>query len=157
MKRKWNDLTDEEKAWAKERYLEYKSIMSIADELNVPRTSVQYHASNHWNQEREMLKAELFASFTSAKKAVFIQLSEKSLSIIEKALAHIVSRQCAPSTKEAKDAVQILEALDKIGRLDEGKPTEILEEKIMDMKDIQDIASLVPFKIEDNKDKEGKQ
>lgn len=144
--RKWNELSKAEQDAAKQRYMEYQSVASIAEELNVARTTVQYHAKTHWETEREMLKAELFSQFTKTKRSKFIEMSEASIKIINKSLQALINREEPPSTREAKDATVILEALDKITRLDDGKPTEITEEKVMDMNEIQAIATLVPFK-----------
>jgi hypothetical protein len=146
MKRRWDELTESEKEVAKQCFMQYQSIASIASELKVPRTTVQYHASTYWHPEREMLKAELFSRFTATKRSKFIEMSESSINIIAKALTQLANRDMPPTTREAKDAVSILEALDKITRLDDGRPTEILEEKVMNISDIQAIASLVPFK-----------
>ena len=145
-KRKWNELSKQEQDAAKARYMEYQSVASIADDLGVPRTTIQYHAKTHWEAERELLKAELFSKFTSTKRTKFIEMSEASIKIITRSLQNLVERNEAPTTREARDATIILEALDKITRLDDGRPTEITEEKVMDMNEIQAIASLVPFK-----------
>ena len=145
-KRKWSDLTPTEQEVAKQRYMEYQSVASIAEELNVSRTTLQYHVKTYWEQERELLKAELFSRFTATKRSKFIEMSESSINIISKALKALAHRGEPPTTREAKDAVNILEALDKITRLDDGRPTEITEEKVMDMDEIHSIATLVPFK-----------
>lgn len=142
----WSDLTKKQQEFAKEKYMEYQSIASIAKELDVPRTTIQYHANKYWDVEREMMKAELFQQFSSTKKQHFIEMSQKAMHIISKSLSHLAARDNPPTPREAKDATTILEALDKITRLDDGKPTEITEEKVMELKDIEAIAELVPFK-----------
>jgi len=145
-KKRWDDLTEAERESAKQCFMQYQSIAHIARDLEIPRTTVQYHASTYWHPEREMLKAELFSRFTATKRSKFIEMSESSINIIAKALTQLANRDMPPTTREAKDAVSILEALDKITRLDDGRPTEILEEKVMTIDEIQAIASLVPFK-----------
>ena len=144
--RKWNDLSQEEKDDAKARYMEYQSVASIAEEFNLARTTLQYHVKKSWETERELLKAELFSQFTKTKRAKSIEMSEASIRIISKSLQALASRAEAPTTREAKDATVILEALDKITRLDDGRPTDIIEEKVMDMNEIHSIATMVPFK-----------
>lgn len=145
--RKWKDLSEQEIAAAKQMYNEYFSMVEIATKFNIPRTTLQYHINNDgWDVARELRKAELFTMWSSTKKEKFINMSSDAAKIIQKSLAHLANRQEPPSPREAKDAVAILEALDKITRLDDGKPTEITEEKVMDFKDIEAIADLVPFK-----------
>lgn len=145
-KKSWKSLTKKEQEEAKSLYMEYTSIASIAEKFNVPRTTIQYHASTYWDVEREMLKAELYQQWNSTKKGAFIKMQDKAAKIIEKSMAHLLSRDTPPTPREAKDAVMILESLDKINRLDDGKPTEITEEKVMELKDIEVIADMIPFK-----------
>lgn len=152
--RKWSDLTKKEQEEAKESYMAYQSIQSIASKLNVARTTVSYHASKYWDVEREMNRVELYNQFSKTKKAHFVNMSENAIKIITKSLQYLAERSEPPSTKEAKEATVILESLDKITRLDEGKPTEISEEKVMNLSDIADIASLVPFNSKNKKSKE---
>lgn len=144
--KKWGDLTQQQKDTAKEKYMSYQSISSISKYLNIPRTTVQYHANRYWDAERELLRAELYNQFTKTKKALFVDMSENAMQIVSKSMKHLASRQTPPTTREAKDATAILESLDKITRLDEGKPTEITEEKVMELSEIKDIANLIPFK-----------
>jgi hypothetical protein len=156
MNRKWNELSKEEQETAKALYMEYQSVVSIAKELNVSRTTLQYHAKTYWEAEREMNRAELFSQFTASKKSKFIEMSEASIKIITKALTTLASRDVPPTAREAKDAVAILESLDKITRLDDGKPTDITEEKIVEVSEIKKITSLVPFNLEEEEDEDVK-
>lgn len=149
MKTTWTKLSSEDKEKAKQLFMEHESIAFIAETFNVPRTSIQYHAtqkSNCWEVEREMMKAELFQKFSSTKRGAFIKMSDKAIKIITRSLGNLAEREHPPTTREAKDAVVILESLDKITRLDDGTPTEITGEKVMEMKDIEAIATLIPFK-----------
>ena len=147
--RSWKDLSEKEQADAKSRFMEYDNIKDIAKDLNVPRTTLNYHANTYWSPEREMLKAELYTKFSSTKRTNFIKMSQSAMKIITKSLDNLVNRNEAPTTREAKDAVTILESLDKITRLDDGSPTEITGEKVMEYKDIKAIANLIPFKTKD--------
>jgi len=146
-KKKWKDLSQAEIDNAKQMYNEYKAIIDIAAHLGVPRTTLSYHIEvDGWNTARELRKAELYTMWTSSKKEKFVNMSNDAAKIIQKSLSHLASRDQPPTPREAKDAVAILEALDKITRLDDGKPTEITEEKVMEFKDIEAIATMVPFK-----------
>jgi predicted DNA-binding protein YlxM (UPF0122 family) len=151
------DLTDKQWEWVKNQYMAYESVRSIAKTLGVEHSSLGYRIeSNGWKLERDMEKAEVFKQFKEAKKTSFVKMSTASIKIIQKSLTHLAERSEPPTTREAKDATVILEALDKISRLDEGKPTEITEEKVVDFDEIQRIAAMSPFKEtkDDNDDEE---
>ena len=142
----WKDLTEKEQEEAKQLFMEYNDVKAIALKFGVPRTTISYHSNKYWNPEREMLKAELFTKFAATKRKDLIETSQYSIKILKKALGNLANREEAPTTREAKDTVTILEALDKITRLDDGNPTEITGEKVMEFTDIEAIANLVPFK-----------
>lgn len=146
-KRKWSDLSEKEIREMRALYNEYQSHSSIATKYGIARTTLQYHVdADGWYTEREMKRAELFTTWSSTKKEKFVNMSNDAAKIIMKSLNHLANRQEPPTTREAQQAVSILESLDRITRLDEGKPTEITEEKVMDLKDIEVIAEMVPFK-----------
>jgi predicted DNA-binding protein YlxM (UPF0122 family) len=153
-----SDLTDEQREWAKNQYLvEHMSITDIAKKLDVGRTSVSYYANKYWKKELDMMKAELFARFTSTKRMHFTKMSESSIKIIARSLEALANRDNPPSVMEAAKATQILESLDKITRLDDGSPTDIVAEKPISIKEIESIIDLNPFterKIEDVEYKE---
>jgi len=155
-KKSIKDLTPSQWEWVKDQFMDYVSITAMADELGVDKSALWHRITktNKWGVERDMMKAELFKQFSEAKKTNFIKMSEYSIKIISKSLEHLAKREEAPTTREAKDATVILEALDKIGRLDDGKPTEITEEKVVDFDEIHKIAALSPFKENKEEDEE---
>lgn len=155
--RKIKDLDTPEYEEVKRLYMEYHSVKSIAEQFNIGRTSLSYHANKHWKLERDMIKADLFSQFADSKKANFIKMSQAAVQVMTRALETLASRDFPPSVKEAKDATAILEALDKITRLDDGNPTDITAEKSVSFKDIEAVASLNPFKNKEIEDAEFKE
>lgn len=143
--RAYNELSDEEQEAAKNQYLKYVPISKIARDVGVARTTIQYHATRHWQVQREAMKAELFSEFHDTKRADFVKMSVSSIKIIQKALADLARREVPPSMREAKDAVTVLEALDKITRLDDGSPTEIMAEKPVSIEHIKKKLAMNPF------------
>lgn len=145
----WSDFTDKEKEEIKSLFMEYEPITEIAAKYNVPRTSLQYHATQkkaNWTVEREMNKAQLFSQFSSTKKSSFIKMSNSIIKVMSRAIDHLADRDMPPTTREAKDVTVMLESLDKITRLDDGSPTEITGEKVVEFKDIEVIADMIPFR-----------
>lgn len=138
-------ISEEKLEEAKRMYMEYKPIKVIAEQLGVPRTTVQYHANQYWETERELAKNELFRQFTSLKKATLTKLSEASLKIMTRALENAASSDEPPTLREAQQTSLILEAIDKILRLDDGKPTDITESKPVTTIELKKRLSADPF------------
>ena len=146
-KKKVTDLTEQELAHAKQQYMEYKNISDIADQLGVARTSLSYHVNKKWKAEREVFKAELMHNFAANKRANFINISDSSIKVLQRALTDLANREIPPTMKEAKDAAAVIEALDKILRLDDNKPTDIIsnQDKPIAQIDLRKKLSLDPF------------
>ena len=155
--KKFTDLTEQEKEHAKKLYMDYVDVSKIADKLGVARTSLSYHVNKKWKAEREVFKAELMHQFASNKKAHFINISESAIKVLNKALQDLANREIPPSMREAKDAAAVIESLDKILRLDENKPTDIIgvDDKPISVIDLKKKISLDPFaQIEEGEYKE---
>ena len=148
--------TEEVLEKAKKLYLEYVPIKEIAAKLGIGRTTIQYHANTYWDTERELQKAELFRAFSDTKKVTMTKLSSASLQIMVKAIEETAKNKDRPPTlREAQQAAQILESIDKIMRLDDGKPTDITESKPVTTIELRKKLSLDPFaKIEEIEFKE---
>lgn len=132
---------------AKALYLAYEPLSEIARKLNVSKTSLHYHAQRYWNQEREMLKAELFQTMTEAKKTQFTSMTASTIKIMERALHELSRREKPPTILEAAKASEIMATLDKITRLDEDQPTDIISsrEKPITVEALRKKLALDPF------------
>ena len=113
-------------AQAKERYMNYESGASIANDLGINRLTLQNYITKDWKVEREVTKSEMFADLAKSKRSAFAKITESALTILAKSLEHMAKSSEAPTTKEARDVAAIMESLDKITRLDENRPTEII-------------------------------
>lgn len=140
---------------AKRMFMEYRSLREISIQLAVPRTTLQYHATNYWNYEREMQKSEMFKAFSDQKKVTMTKLSESSLKLMVRALEAAADSDREPTLREAQQTAMILESIDKILRLDDGKPTDITESRPTTLIELKKRLSLDPFaEIEDVEVKE---
>lgn len=151
-KRTFRELSEKEQQECKDLYMDYCSVSEIARKYNVSRTGMSYHANKYWNDEREMTKAALFSQFTDTKRTNFIKMSQSAIQIITKSLQALAQRGAPPTVQEAEKATKILESLDKITRLDDGNPTDIVAEKPMSFKDIDAIAQMNPFNTKEIED-----
>jgi len=141
----FSDLSEPNKEALKQAYMEGVTITELADKYGLKRTSLSYHANKYWKQELELRRSELFESFSSSKRANFIKMSESAIKVMSKALQELAQREFPPTIREAKDATVILESLDKITRLDDGNPTDIIAEKPVSIIELRDKLKIDPF------------
>ena len=114
---------------AKALYMQYETLSEIGRKLNMPKTTLHYHAQKYWNDERELLKAELFQTIASSKRAQFTNMTLSTVKILERALENLANRSEPPTMAEASKASEIMATLDKITRLDDDKPTDIFSSR----------------------------
>lgn len=132
-------------AECKKLFMEYIPIKTIATQMSVPRTTIQYHATHNWHNEREMLRSEMFRNFAEQKKVVMTNMSEAALKILTRALEATAKADEPPSLRDAGQAAAILESIDKILRLDEGTATDITEVKATTTVELKKRLSSDPF------------
>lgn len=132
---------------AKKMYMEYTPVSSISRHINVPKTTLQHYCTNYWHPEREMARAELFQKMTDTKRVDFARITEATICIMTRALQNLAARSEPPTMAEASKASEILSSLDKITRLDDGNPTDIIsnQEKVLTVETIRKKLSLDPF------------
>ena len=151
-------LTKKQLASIKEMYMQYKSLSEIARAYDVSRTAINWHVNtNSWAAERKLNESDILGSFTDAKKSDFIKMTQSAVNIMARSLENLSTRHDPPSINEATRAADILKTLDNILRLDDGKPTDIVEntDKPMDDKELKKKLSVDPFStitVEDEED-----
>jgi predicted DNA-binding protein YlxM (UPF0122 family) len=132
----------------KSAFMEYKNPSEIARAFSVSRSTINWHInSNNWTALRKLSESEVFSSFNEGKKIDFVKMTQSAVTIMTRSLHHLATRADAPSMTEATRAADILRTLDNILRLDDGKPTDIIEntEKPMDDKELKKKLSADPF------------
>lgn len=140
----------------KEMYMKYTPLTEIAKQFKVVRATVNWHInSNAWHAERKLKENEVFSSFTDAKKTDFVKMTQAAVNIMARSLETLATRHEPPSMTEATRAADILKTLDNILRLDEGKPTDIVEnqDKPLTSKELKKKIQADPFaNLEEKKD-----
>lgn len=137
--------------------MKYTPITEIAATFNVVRSTVTWHInSNSWQGERKMSENELFNSFSDGKKTDFISMTRAATEIMARSLKHLATRSDPPTIAEATKASDILKTLDNILRLDEGKPTDIVESqnKPLTSKELKKKLTVDPFATMEEEDEE---
>lgn len=132
-------------AKAKALYMDYQSLNEIEKQTGMNINSVKYHVREYWKRERDLNRAELFDLVTQTKKANFLAITDSTVRVMTRALQNLATRVEPPTIQEATKAAEILSTLDKITRLDEGKPTDIYDEKPVSVIELQKKLQLDPF------------
>jgi predicted DNA-binding protein YlxM (UPF0122 family) len=121
-------LTDKQLLAIKKLYFEYMPVTQIAKKFKVSRSAINWHvSSNSWAASRKLQESEIFAAFDDTKKVDFVKMTQSAVAIMARSLQTLATRLDPPSIMEATKAADILKTLDNILRLDEGKPTDIVE------------------------------
>jgi hypothetical protein len=130
---------------AKSMYMEYVPVKTISEQLGVARTTLQYHATRHWDFERNLARAEMFKNFSEQKKVTMTTMSEAALKIMTRAMENLADGDTMPTLQQANQASAILESIDKILRLDDNKPTDITESRPTTTVELKKRLELDPF------------
>lgn len=141
-------LTKKQVLTIKKLYMEYKPIAAIAREFKVQRSSIVWHINtNGWKEERKLNENEIFSAFDDSKKVDFVEMTRSATEIMARSLKNLATRAEPPTINEATRAADILKTLDNILRLDEGKPTDIVEnsEKPLTSKELKEKLKVDPF------------
>lgn len=124
---KRNSYTDEQLEAAKTLYLGYNTLSSISADTKISRASLLYYIPK-WREERESLKSEIIDALSDSKKNLMYSIAKNGLEILGKSMEALSKSNRVLTAKEMIGITNIIESLDKITKLDEGNPTEILAE-----------------------------
>lgn len=112
-----NNLPPDILAKAKDMYMEGEKVVNIAKELDISRSSIQYHVSSSWKEERELKEASMLAVMAKASSNQLIKLMDSSLKLVQDAIDGASSRGSHLSLEETKDVVSILKTLAQIAAI----------------------------------------
>lgn len=144
-------LDPEQEAYAKKQYMDNRSISDIARELDVPRTTLQNYVNASWRSERVLKENQLTAELADAKRSSINKIFSSSYKGLVTWVNRVTSSGYELRPHEAKTLLTIIESLDKITRLDDGNPTDIISEtkpiSIIEVR--KQIMKADPFQIED--------
>jgi len=116
LKQHKRSIPDELLVRAKDLYMGFESVSEIARMLEVNRTTLQYYVRKSWKEERDLLSSEFISSITSSRASDLASIQSSSIKILKKSLLNMANRAEPPSSKEALDAVKILESMDKLAK-----------------------------------------
>lgn len=138
------DLTE-----AKELFMAFKPMKDIAEQCSIPYRTLLYH-SKKWEEERDMVRKVILKDLAENKKAVLVSLTGNSLDCIDRAIRTLKERAKPPTIMEARNLTTIVSEIDRILRLDEGEPTDIISQhKPATVIELKQKLKADPFYIED--------
>ena len=120
------NYTDEQFELAKQMYLAYKPLADIVAKSGMNIHTVKYHVGKRWKEEREFKKSEIVEALTESKKSLMYEISKHGLEILANSIKDLSSSKRPLNPTEMSRIKDIITDLDKIVKLDEGNPTEIL-------------------------------
>ncbi|MAV64715.1 MAG: hypothetical protein CMG00_05945 [Candidatus Marinimicrobia bacterium] len=134
---------------AKEMFMAFRPVKEIAEATGIKYRSLLYH-TNKWKEERNLVRNELLKELTENKKAILVSLTGNSLACIDRAIEDLKNRPNPPSIHEARMLTNIVSEIDKIIRLDDDRPTDIIaEHKPSTVIELKNKLKCDPFYLED--------
>ena len=96
------------------------------------------------------MRNEILRELSENKKAILTSLVGNSLECVDRAILDLRNRGKAPTISEARMLTNIIAEVDKILRLDDGNPTDIIaEQKPSTVIELRDKLKRDPFYVED--------
>ena len=148
----FTQLAPEVQAEIKQKFMEGYSTIQLANDYNLVRQSLDWLVGNrNWREQRRLMRAELFQNFSDTKRSAFTGIYLDGTTLLRNAIRDSLKEyeQGNLTIKEklemAKKISEVIKELDKIQRLDEGKPTDIIEEKPFAVEDLQRRMRNDPF------------
>ena len=135
---------------AKTLYLKYTPINAIVDSCKIARGTLMYHIPK-WREERELLKSEIMDALSDSKRELMSSIAKNGLEVLAKSMQSLAETGRSLTPKEMMGIANIVDSLDKITKLDDGNPTDIIAEiKPASAIEIRKLLSRDPFlEIED--------
>lgn len=148
----YTKLPIEKQTEIKNKFLEGYNLSALAKEYDLTPQALGYYAKAHnWSEQRRLMRAELFQSFSDTKRAAFTNIYMDSVTFLRTTLRDVID-EYEKGNMRIKDKLDMADKiaamvskLDRIQRLDAGTPTEITEEKPFNVKELTKQLKRDPF------------
>jgi len=110
---------------AKSMFMDFKPLKEIAKVLDIKYRTLVYHKAK-WEEERNMIRKEILKDLADNKRAILVNLTSNSLDCVDRAIEDLKKRDKPPTIHEARLLTNIISEIDRIIRLDDGEPTDII-------------------------------
>ena len=112
---------------AKSMFMDFKPLKEISKVLGIKYRTLVYH-KNKWEDERNLVRKEILRDLADNKRAILVNLTSNSLDCVDRAIEDLKKRDKPPTIHEARLLTNIISEIDRIIRLDDGEPTDIISE-----------------------------
>ena len=134
---------------AKSMFMDFKPLKEISKTLNIKYRTLVYH-KNKWEEERNLVRKEILRDLADNKRTILVNLTSNSLDCVDRAIEDLKKRDKPPTIHEARLLTNIVSEIDRIIRLDDGEPTDIISEhKPSTVIELKAKLKKDPFYIED--------
>ena len=134
---------------AKSMFMDFKPLKEISKTLNIKYRTLVYH-KNKWEEERNLVRKEILRDLADNKRTILVNLTSNSLDCVDRAIEDLKKRDKPPTIHEARLLTNIISEIDRIIRLDDGEPTDIISEhKPSTVIELKAKLKKDPFYIED--------
>ena len=134
---------------AKSMFMDFKPLKEISKALNIKYRTLVYH-KNKWEEERNLVRKEILRDLADNKRTILVNLTSNSLDCVDRAIEDLKKRDKPPTIHEARLLTNIISEIDRIIRLDDGEPTDIISEhKPSTVIELKAKLKKDPFYIED--------
>ena len=134
---------------AKSMFMDFKPLKEISKTLNIKYRTLVYH-KNKWEEERNLVRKEILRDLADNKRTILVSLTSNSLDCVDRAIEDLKKRDKPPTIHEARLLTNIISEIDRIIRLDDGEPTDIISEhKPSTVIELKAKLKKDPFYIED--------
>lgn len=111
---------------AKKLYLNYNSRQVIMEKTGLSEHAVKYYVNTGWKDARDLRKHEVIEALSESKKALMVQISKNGLEVLARAMEDLKANPRDLGPKEIVQIAGVIADMDKITKLDDGAPTEII-------------------------------
>jgi len=134
---------------AKSMFMDFKPLKEISKTLDIKYRTLVYH-KNKWEEERNLIRKEILRDLADNKRTILVNLTSNSLDCVDRAIEDLKKRDKPPTIHEARLLTNIISEIDRIIRLDDGEPTDIISEhKPSTVIELKAKLKKDPFYIED--------
>ena len=112
-------------ATAKKLYLKYQPLSKICELTGMKLPALKYRLKG-WKEERESQKSEIIDALLDSKKSLMYEISKNGLELLNKGMRDLANSDREMTPSDVAKIAGVITDLDKIVKLDEGSPTDII-------------------------------
>jgi uncharacterized protein YjcR len=131
---------------AHQLYLKYTPYEEMAAMTGMSVYAMKWYAKKGWRKERDLLKSQIIDLLGESKAKSFAEIGKHGMDLLVRSLQEHTRNGTILSVKEALALSNIITNIDKIVRLEDGLPTDIVKDIMpADQSEIIELVQADPF------------